>query len=156
VYRDLDGKVYGKSLRTDTDGWYEFYEGNRRPIGTHTPRPKAIITETQVLFHRDFPDGKKIKSLDLLTNKLVVENPGKGPPREVLFTYNSEGALIMGVATAPDQTITGGTAFPMRFFSFNPGAGTFKNEAAYGQFKARARQGDRFYLGVDPQGALLE
>lgn len=156
VYRDLNGKVYGKSLRSDAGGWYEFYEGNRRPIGAHTLRPKAIITETQALFHRDFPDGQKIKTLDLLTKKLVVENPGKGPPREVSFTYDSEGALIMGVATAPDQTITGGTAFPMRFFSFDPRSGTFKNEAAYGQFNALARQGDRFYFGVYPQGALLE
>ncbi len=156
VYRDLDGKVYGKSLRNDTGGWYEFYEGNRRPAGAHTPRPKTIITESQALFHRDFQDGKKIKSLDLLTSKLVVEGTAGNQPREVSFTYNTEGALVMGVATAPDQTITGGTAFPMRFFSFNPRTGTFKNEAAYGQFNALARQGDRVYFGVYPQGALLE
>ena len=42
------------------DNWYELYQGEAKKIGKHGPiRPKPIITSSQGLFHRDFPDGKK-------------------------------------------------------------------------------------------------
>ena len=53
----------------------------------------------------------------------------------------------MGVAAAPDGTICGGTAFPMRFFSFDPRRDEWVNREAYGQWNTVARQGDRFFVG---------
>ncbi|MEO5998712.1 MAG: hypothetical protein ABIN89_18255 [Chitinophagaceae bacterium] len=157
IYRDLDGKVYGQSLQNDKEDWYEFYKGVGHKIGKHDHlNPKPIITGSQNLFYRDFPDGRKIKDLDMLERKLIVEDPKTKTKKEVTFEYTSDGAIVMGVGTSPDNTIAGGTTFPMRFFNYNPETGKIVNVEAIGQFNAVARQGDRFYFGIYPQGALLE
>jgi len=157
VYRNLNGKVYGQSLRNSKEEWYEFYKGNGRKIGKHDPlSPKPIITGNQGLFHADFPDGKKIKNLDLVERKLVVEDPKTNTEKKVSFEYASEGAWVMGVAASPDGTITGGTTFPMRFFNYNPKTDKLVNKEAFGQFDALASQGDHFFFGSYGGGVLLE
>ncbi len=158
VYRNQDGKVYGKPLRDhNEEGWYQFHMGAVCKIEKHAVlTPKKYITGSQGLFHNEFPDGKKMKELDLIGRKLIVEDPKTNTTKTVSFDYASEGAWVMGVAAAPDGTIAGGTTFPMRFFNYNPKTGKLVNEAAFGQFDALALQGDRFYFGVYPSGSLLE
>ncbi len=157
LYRDLDGKVYGQPLRGNEEAWYEFHGGQARRIGVHESiRPKQSITGSQALFHSDFPDGKKIRECDLIEHRLVVEDPARNSVKESRFEYTSDGAHIMGVATAPDGSISGGTAFPMRFFSYYPGKDTWRNEKAYEQCNTVGRQGDRFFVGGYTQGFLLE
>ena len=157
LYRDLDGKVYGQSLRSEETKWYEFYKGNGRMIGRHdSSRPKPIITSSQSLFYVDFPDGKKIKECDLIERRFVIEDPKTNSVKEFRFEYTSEGAHIMGVAAAPNGTISGGTAFPMRFFSYDPRADQWINRQAYLQFNTVGRQGDRFFFGGYTHGFLLE
>jgi hypothetical protein len=157
LYRDIDGKVYGQSLHNEEEKWYEFYKGSGRVIGRHDPiRPKPIITGSQALFYVDFPDGKKIKECDLIERRLVIEDPKTNAVKEFRFEYTSEGAHIMSVAAAPDGTICGGTAFPMRFFSYDPKADRWINRAAYLQFNTVGRQGDRFFFGGYTHGFLLE
>lgn len=157
VYRDLDGKVYGQSLQDSKAEWYEFYKGNGKKIEKHDLlNPKPMITGNQGIVYSDFPDGKKIKKLDLLERKLVVEDPRTNTGKEVSFDYTSEGGWTMGVAASPDGKITGGTSFPMRFFSYDPKKNSWINQPAFGQFNALARQGDRFYFGVYGGGCLLE
>lgn len=157
VYRDVDGKVYGQPLKGTTEQWYELYKGVGRKTATHpVVNPKPSITGNQNLFHSTFPDGKKIKKLDLLTRKLVVEDPVTKVSKEVAFQYSSEGGWTLGVAVAPDGNIVGGSSFPMRFFSFNPKTNSWGNLPAYGQFNALGVQGDRMFIGNYPGGALLE
>ena len=164
VYRDVDGKVYGKALRDHNEGgWYQFHMGAVCKVDEHpASNPKKYITGSQGLFYNQFPDGKKLQELDLIGRKLIVETHGGASQhtgasqQSVSFDYASEGAWVMGVAAAPDGTIAGGTTFPMRFFNFNPKTGKMVNKAAFGQFDALALQGDRFYFGVYPSGSLLE
>jgi hypothetical protein len=157
VYRDLDGKVYGQSLKGSSTDWYELYKGIVRNIGTHpVVNAKPVITGNQNLFYSSFPDGKKIKKLDLLERKLVIEDPKNSTTREVKFNYASQGGWTMGVAASPDGRIVGGTSFPMRFFSFNPKTNSWTNLPAYGQFNALIKQGDCMYFGSYPGGVLLE
>ncbi len=158
VYLNKNGKVYGQSLQGSKEmNWYEFYKGKGRKIGKHKPvYSKPVITGSQGLFHRDFPDGKRIKVLDLLERKLIVEDPKNNTEKEVGFDYASEGAWVMGIAASPDGTIAGGTTFPMRFINYNPKTGRIVHLEAFGQFDAIEKQGDRFYFAVYPQGALLE
>jgi len=153
VYRDKNGKVYGNSGNT----WYELYQGAWQTL----PQPpvidkKAIITDSQGLFHAQFPDGKVLRACDLVDRMMSVEDPQTGDVRTVPFEYTSEGAHIMGIAVAPDGTLCGGTAFPMRFFSYNPKTGAWVNRASYGQWNTVARQGDRFFAGGYGGGFLLE
>ena len=156
VYRDMNGKVYGHATG-GSDDWYEFYKGEGKKIGKHERiEPKPIITSSQGLFHNQFPDGKILNTCDLVNRILVVENPQTGKTTELNFDYTSEGAHIMGLALAPDGTICGGTAFPMRFFSYNPKTDEWVNRASYGQWNTVARQGNRFFVGGYGGGFLLE
>ncbi|MDD2475144.1 MAG: hypothetical protein PHI32_04425 [Dysgonamonadaceae bacterium] len=149
VYRNQDGKVYGQSLPGKNEVWYEFYNGVRRVISDHNAKPVPMITGSQALFHRDFPDGKRIDVCDLVDYRLVVSG------KEVSFTYTSEGAHVMAVATSSDGNIVGGTAFPMRYFSYNPKKDSWYNRAAPGQFNALTRQDKSLFFGVYPSGVLL-
>ncbi len=153
VGRDQSGKVYGRNGKT----WYELYRGMARKIAKPAQmRLKPIITGSQGLVHRNFPDGRRLKVCDTVERFLVVDDPKTGTSRRITFDYTSEGAHIMGIAAAADGTLCGGTAFPMRFFSYNPKTDTWINRAAYGQWNTVAPQGDRFFVGGYGGGFLLE
>ncbi len=156
VYRDLNGKVYGHA-GGNGGKWHELYKGQSRTI---TPAPnirkKPIITSSQGLFHRDFPDGRRLLTCDLVDRILEVEDPKTKQTEKLSFDYDSEGAHIMGLAVAPDETICGGTAFPMRFFRYEPKNDTWTNHACHGQWNTVARQGDRFFAGCYGHGVLLQ
>ena len=152
LWRGVDGKVYGKNA----DQWYEMYDGVARKIDADPGvARKPIIADTQNLFHRDFPTGHKLVSLNLVDRQLVVETPdGETITHE--FDYASEGAHSMGMAAASDGTIVGGTAFPMRFFSYNPRTDQWVNRPAYGQWNTVAPAERLFYIGGYGGGFLLE
>ncbi len=157
VYRDEDGKVYGLPLSGADGPWYGFHAGEVRKLATPAPRrAKPIIAGSQALFHREFPDGRRLRSCDLVERTLTVEDPATGQVAERRFDYSSEGAHVMGLAAASDGTICGGTAFPMRFFSYDPEADAWTNRAGHGQWNTVARQGDRFFVGGYIKGFLLE
>lgn len=155
VVRDMNGKVYGHSGAEDN--WYEFYNGEAKKIAKpERIEQKPIITSSQALFHREFPDGKRLKMCDLVNRVLAIEDPKTGDVKEFRFEYTSEGAHIMGIAAAPDGTVCGGTTFPMRFFSYNPKSDEWINRECYGQWNAVVRQGDCFFVGGYGGGFLLE
>lgn len=156
VYRDLDGKVYGQASQGKSD-WYVFHKGKGRRIGKHENRhPKPIITGNQTLAHLTFPDGSQVKECNLVDRTLVVLDAKTSEVRRFSFDYRSDGAIVMGVGAAPDGTLCGGTAFPMRFFSLDPKTDRLINRKAYGQWNTIAVQGDRFFVGGYPSGYLLE
>lgn len=161
VYRNNDGKVYGHAVgdRGDAEksNWYVFHKGAAKKIGAHEKaNAKPYIAGSQALFHVNFPSGKRIKRLDLVEKNLIVEDPKTGTEKTFALTYSSEGAHIMGLAVAPDKTICGGTAFPMRYFRFDPVKDEWTNRAALGQYNTVARQGEKFYMGCYTHGFLLE
>lgn len=157
VYPNKNGKVYGQATDDKSGDWYEFYKGIRTDLGKqHSQNAKSMITGIQTLFYADFPDGKKLKGLNLVDRKLVVNDPKTGVDKEVSFNYDSDGAWTMGVAASPDGKIVGGTSFPMRFFSYDPKTNKKVNLPALGQFNALANGGDRFYFGVYPSGSFIE
>jgi streptogramin lyase len=157
VYRDLNGKVYGHPGGESKDGWIELHRGAATTIGALGERhEKPYIASSQGLFHRQFPNGRVLQACDLTERLLRVEDPKTGKVVENRFAYTSDGAHLMGVATAPDGTICGGTAFPMRFFSFNPRTDSWINRETWCQCNTLARQGDRFFVGGYTGGFLLE
>jgi hypothetical protein len=62
----------------------------------------------------------------------------------------------MALATAADGTIAGGTAFPFRFFAYNPKTDTWVNRDVFGQWNTVAPLGDRYFVGAYSGGHLLE
>lgn len=157
VYRDQNGKVYGRALESADNEWYEFYKGEYKKIGEYKDRkPVNQITGSQSLFHRNFPDGSILKNLDLVNRILITENPKSKIRKEVSFDYTSDGAIVMGIGTAPDGTIVGGTAFPMRFFNYDLKKDKWVNREALGQFNALINQNKKVYFGVYAGGHLIE
>ncbi len=156
VYRDEDGRVYGQARAGAGGGWLLLYRGEAEAIGLHeNRRPKAIITGSQGLFHADFPDGARLLVCDTVEKRMVVQD-ADGRRREMSFDYTSEGAHIMGLAAAPDGTICGGTAFPMRFFGYDPAGDGWTNRESFGQWNTVRAAGDRFFVGGYTGGFLLE
>jgi len=155
VYRDMDGKVYGQ--HPGESGCYRLYEGTAEKMGKHDGRrAKSIVAGSQGLFHQGFPDGSRLLTCDLVDRVLRVKPAKSESVREVRFDYTSEGAHIMGLAAPPDGTICGGTAFPMRFFRYDPKSDGWVNRESYGQWNTVARQGSRFFVGGYGGGFLLE
>jgi len=156
VYRDEDGKVYGQALAGPDGKWYRFHKGKAirldKPPVQH---PRPIITSSQGLFHDKFPDGTRLVAVDLINRAMTTRRPD-GSEHKVPFDYTSEGSHIMSIAVAPDSTLCGGTAFPMRHFIYDPADGAWTNHEAYCQYNTVARQGDRFFVGGYPWGFLLE
>jgi len=158
VFRATNGKVYGQPLQGEKGNWFELHKGVARKIGELPDDvvAKPFIAGSQGLFHRVFPDGKRIRTLDLSERVLVVEDPKTGESKTVRFDYPSEGGHIMSVAVAPDGTVCGGTAFPFYAFRYDPKADKWERHPCYGQWNTVARQGDRFFVGTYTEGALLE
>ncbi len=157
VYRDMDGKVYGQGTGGKDNPWYELYAGQARKLNTPPEKnPKPIIAGTQGLYHRDFPDGARLGSVDLINRVMTVTDAGADAPRTVPFDYVSEGAHVMGLCTAPNGTISGGTAFPMRFFSYSPTADEWVRHTALSQWNTVTALGDRYFVGGYGHGIMLE
>lgn len=156
VYRDMNGKVYGHTGGKNGT-WMQLYKGQRTDLAD-APKVnnKPIITSSQGLFHQQFPDGKVLAELDTIERHMVVEGPKTKERKELSFGYQSEGAHIMAFCAAPDDTIVGGSAFPMRFFSYNPKTDAWINRPAYNQWNTVVRQGDKFYAGGYGHGVLQE
>lgn len=157
VIRDQNGKVYGQARPADDSPWYELYKGQASTI----PKPAAIkakpyIASSQGLFHQAFPDGKRLKLCDTVNKVIALEDPATGTVTRNAFAYTSEGAHIMGLAAAANGTVCGGTAFPMRFFAYDPARDEWTNREAYGQWNTVCPYKDRFFVGGYTHGYLLE
>lgn len=156
VYRDVNGKVYGHD-GGKSGKWMELYQGKRTDLAqAPTIKKKPIIAESQSLFYQQFPSGKRLVACDLLSRKLTVEDPKTKERQTVDFDYTSEGAHVMGVCAAPNDTMCGGTAFPMRYFGYNPATDGWDRQNGLCQWNTVTRQGDRFYVGGYGHGILLE
>lgn len=157
VYRDENGKVYAMAGPGQDNNWIELYEGKATRIGALEQRKaKSYIASHQGLFHRQFPDGKRLVRCDTVERVMVVEDPASGERKEMTFDYSSDGAHLMGLATAPNGTVAGGTAFPMRFFNYDPETDEWTNQACMGQWNIVQPGTDRFYVGMYTSGGLLE
>jgi hypothetical protein len=157
VTRDVDGQVYAQPNSQRPDRWLVLRQGQATPVGKPANlRPKLYIAGSQGLFHATFPDGKRLKTFDLVAREFTVEDPKTRTVKTFPFDYRSEGAHVLGLIAAPDGTVCGATAFPMRFFSFDPRQDKLLNRPAYGQWNTLARQGDRIFIGAYTGGSLME
>ncbi|MCM8818951.1 MAG: hypothetical protein NC915_05710 [Candidatus Omnitrophica bacterium] len=109
LFRAENGKVYGQILAREDEPWYEFYNGERKKIEALPAdiQRKTYISGNQGLFYKNFPDGKRIKKLDLEEKILIVEGPKTNETKQIKFDYESEGAYIMEIITSPDGSICG-------------------------------------------------
>ncbi|MBI5692704.1 MAG: hypothetical protein HZC55_21715 [Verrucomicrobia bacterium] len=157
VSRGSGDRVYGQAPGGGSANGWEFLRGEGRAIANR-PRNtgRTIIAGDQGLFHTRFPSGRVAVACDTIERALTTQAPAGGARTVVRFEYTSEGAHLVAVAAAPDGSLAGGTAFPMRMFRYGPAADAWENWPAHGQFNTVARQGDRFFVGGYGHGFLLE
>ena len=149
--RDRNGKVYGLADVGGPNDWFELYRGEAQGRkGRAAPREADHHGNPRPV-HQDFPDGKRMVRCDTIDRVLVTSDPRTKRTMTVPFDYPSEGAHLMCLAAAPDGTICGGTAFPMRFFTYDPKTDRLTNRTAFGQFNT-IRQGKQFFMGGYPRG----
>jgi hypothetical protein len=152
VERDESGKVYGRYQGY----WWELYRGQATPImKPEKHRPKSYVAGSQRIFHKRAKTGDQLESLDLVNRRVVVRDK-KGEARTITFNYATDGADIKGVEAAANGTISGGTSFPMRFFSYDPKSDQWVNRVAYRQWNTLAGTDGAFFIGGYPEGFLLE
>lgn len=159
VYRDIDGRVYGKASKDKRDAWYRFYDGRGEKIGRHAPmHAKKITTGDWGLFHHQFPDGKRLKACDLEQRSIVVEDPSASSRlKRINFNYTSEGANIMNLTASPQAGVMcGATAFPMFAFIYNPAHDHLISHPCYNQWNTLSSSDKKIYIGGYPDGCLLE
>lgn len=157
IIRDVNGKVYAQLTGGGDQPWYELYDGKARKLDA-PPKitRKPCITGSQGLFWSTFPDGSRLQMCDTVERTMVWVSADGKQTRTIHFDYTSEGAHIMGLCASPDRTICGGTAFPMRFFSYDPRQDKWTNRACYGQANTVTQTKDRFFVGGYTHGFLLE
>ena len=155
VYKDKDGNVYGRPVSVKEDLFYELKNGSiNSGLIAKTPDPENIITGTQALFHKSFPNGDQLISVNLLTGIYSIRTNGSTAQKN--FSYRSEGPWTLGAITAPGNLIFGGTSFPMRYFVYDTKNFIMSDASAVGQLNALLRVGDKVYAGSYPTGSLLE
>lgn len=158
VIRDNNGKVYGYApVGDEARRWFELHGGQATMLDAEPKLSrKPIIAGSQGLAHYNLPNGERVRNLDLIEGRLVVENPETGQTRELQFHIDGEGGSAMGVAAAPNGTIAGGTYIPSWFFSYDPRTDEWVRRDCYGQWNAVTTQGERFYAASYTEGVLLE
>ncbi|MBI5768371.1 MAG: hypothetical protein HZA93_11295 [Verrucomicrobia bacterium] len=153
----VGGKVFAEVPLAGGPKWFELAGGKALPLaGKPAAQLRPIIAGDQGLFHARFPSGRVAQVCDTVERTLTVRDPKTGETKRVTFDYTSDGAHVIALAAAPDGTITGGTAFPMRMFRFDAARDAWDNWPAHGQFNTVTRQGDRFFVGGYTHGFLLE
>jgi hypothetical protein len=156
MFRAVDGKVYAQGHPRNDKKWMILYQGHVVVRDSKPAEAQPIVAASQSLFHDRFPDGKRLKTFNLVERIVTVEDPRTNRQKTLHFDYGGEGADIMGLAAAPDGAICGGTTFPMRFFRYDPHSDGWTRHEALGQWNTVARQGDRFFAGFYGGGGLLE
>lgn len=169
LYRDHDGKVYGRPLEDSpaatkarkpvagSSDWYELYQGKHRKMGILAqPNPRPIGSGRRDLYIPDLGDGTTVKDLDLQTRTLTIYHANGLFHKTIPFSYQSEGAYILSVVTAPGGLIAGGSFFPHCAFLYNPMSDSYVRHISYDQWNTLVRHDSRVYVGTYPKGKLLE
>lgn len=157
VYRNVNGKVYGQSIKDEAEDWYELYKGQVRSIGTgHHVDAVPHITGPQSLSHLQFPNGQRVTRVDLINRKLTVMQPDQ-TRRHITFDYETEGSWVLNVIASPDgKYVIGGSSFPFRLFKYDYTSDEWQRTKAYGQFNAFATNDRNIFFGSYPRGHLLK
>lgn len=157
VYRDKNGKVYGKSTADGPGDWFQLYKGKIKNIGQeHKSRPVEFITGRQSLTHLTFPDGQRVKNVDLINRTLTVQQ-SDDTSKKVTFDYDTDGSWVLNVVASPDKKhIVGGSSFPFRLFQYDVRQDAWKRTTAYGQFNAFATNDQSIFFGSYPRGHLMK
>jgi hypothetical protein len=117
VHTGQDGKAYGSC----GGEWFRLFEGRAEAISAEE---RGVVARTGAIdWGRNggvFPDGRRLRLLDLPERTAETEDPATGEVRKLTFGYESEGAMITSLALGPGGLVYGSSAHPMHLFVYDP------------------------------------
>ncbi len=114
VYPGVDGEVYG----TAAGQWYRMSGGNAEEIEADEKAAEAPNGRIPWgLTRGTFPDGRKLKLLNLPERYMEIEADGE--VSKLTFGYESEGALFTSVAAGPEGMIYASSCHPMHMVAYD-------------------------------------
>ncbi|MBM3498212.1 MAG: hypothetical protein FJX74_06030, partial [Armatimonadetes bacterium] len=156
VYLGRDGNAYGRC----GERWFRMSAG-RAEVIPENERAPAQPTGAIDWGRRGgaFPDGRRLRTLDLPERYLELESPPAGAVKRLAFAYESEGAIITSLAVGPGGLVYGSSAHPMHLFVCDPASGTLADwggipRVGGGNFCAMATQGG-YLFGAAYSGGYL-
>lgn len=154
VTRDVNGVVYGRA----GNRWFECHDGVASELeSAPTIDERPIVTGTQRLAHSTLPSGRRITELDLGREvpTLTVTDPNGDETTTVSFDPSGGDATPMGLTSAPDGSIVGGSFLPVQLFRYVPDTDEWSKTNNFGQWNTIAATAECVYAGHYPAGALL-
>ena len=156
VFVAKDGKVYGSPCTKGPK--YEYFEGKTKPVDKW-PAAAPIKASHQGAVFKDFPDGRKIKEINIPEKWVTIKQPKSGKVERLTFDYQSEGSHILSIILGPDGKIYGSTGHPLRIFCYDRVKDTFTNNGLLnynGHWNALAVQRKHIFGGQYGGGILWE
>jgi outer membrane protein assembly factor BamB len=159
IFLGKDGEVYGKTATKN--GWKSFRLSKGKAFElAGEPKVEQISERTSSCWgvFLDFPDGSKIKDLDVPFRRLTVVEKD-GTERLLRFDYEAPGTLMMNVFTGPKGEIYGSTAYPRFVFRFDSKTGKYflhPDTNAGGHWNSWVTRSNSIYGAFYPWGMIRE
>lgn len=152
-----DGSVMGRA----NGKIYRLLDGVATVCAKDEPSPR-LVPVGSVYYGRilgQFPDGRRVKKLDLPEKYLIVHDPKTKKDRRIELSYDSGGALLTSLAVGPGGKVYASSCHPMHLVSLDPESGKTTDlggipKVGGGNFCAMATDGARLF-GVEYAGGRL-
>ena len=147
VWRGVDGKLYGVAPLEGGTEYYSLANGEKTLLDSTQPPVQAPSVA-------QLPDGRVLKTFDMLDKYMEVYDPKTGLLKHITFDYESEGARLDVIHAGPDGKIYGDSSHPSRFISYDPRTDELRFYPGAIEFSGMATQGKYVFGGMYTGGAL--
>ncbi len=173
VFPGADGKVYATVTRLPnyrsmehawTEArkkadlqWYRLYDGKFEPIqGQPEVTLRPVKAGSQNFANYALRNNRKVEIFNIVDRYCRIADPATDRKVTHKLDYSSEGAHLMSVAAANGKFITGGTAFPMRNYIYDPGKDTLINRNGTVQWNTVLPWKNHVFVGGYNGGYLID
>jgi hypothetical protein len=169
VHPTGDGRVYGNVRSSGKT--FELYEGEATELEetpaafdgfdfnerTYEIDGKQVVTGYYRISFGNLPSGRRVTEFKVERKQpyVVVEGPDSGETTRIEFTSEGGATQPLGIETAPDNTLAGGTYHPLQFLNYDPkGDRWYYGTKIHGQLNVAAAAEDYLYFAVYTSGGL--
>jgi hypothetical protein len=124
VLQGRDGAVYGHYGSSEAEegltGWYRLEGGRKAAVDESELGQPMYRGNGYKKIHRDFQDGRHLRSVSLSDRELTIADALSGKERMVPLDYEANGTQLSPLALGPDGSIYGTSNHPMHFYAYLP------------------------------------
>ena len=127
VYLGEDGFVYGHMGVTDSPQWLKFSDGDFETIDIEK-LPLSLYAGTAFQrIHRYLDGNYRIEKYSLSEGLIELIHRETAQPKNIRFSYTSDGAKLSTLYLGPDNHIYGTSMHPLQFFQYDSSTNTMTN-----------------------------